>query len=238
MTTFGQMPKPDAEQYKGRRKLFLVPTFMLPSNMPEEGQKLLDRYWSEVRDHIHNLERSLGSVSHIFHEALFSDDDEGMKLLESVNPKGYQFIQVMCQSTARLAATDDKTVVEEGADWQRCLGMGLISEKVRSTALEGYQEAIRRRYEHITARLDEVLKEDEVGVLFIHEDHRVQFPSDIQVFFVAPPALEALKRWFDEQMRAVVESVQKEPGPDEPDKDKEDEEEQHGPSEDSDKHDE
>ena len=42
----------------------------------------------------------------------------------------------------------------------------------------------------------------EVGALFISEDHRIQFPSDIQVFYVAPPSLDALKRWFSDQMRS------------------------------------
>ena len=43
-------------------------------------------------------------------------------------------------------------------------------------------------------------------MLFISEGHGVQFPSDIQVFFVAPPALDAVKRWINDQMRAFSQS--------------------------------
>ena len=201
-----QFPKPEAEQYKGKRKLFLVPNFSFPRDAPDELNQLLDRYWSEVREHIDNLERSLSTVTHVYHETVFSEGDEGMKMLESLNPKGYSFIQAMCSSTARLEATEDRALLEASSDWQRCISVGLLSQKVLSTALEGYQQATSGRFEHIASRVDESLGEGEAGVIFVREDHRIQWPSDIQVFYVAPPALDALKRWIDDQIRTVPQS--------------------------------
>ena len=202
-TPLSQFPKPEAEQYKGQRKLFLVPNFSFPREAPDELNQLLDRYWLEVREHIGNLERSLSTVAHVYHETVFSEGDEGMKMLEAVNPNGYSFIQAMCSSTARLEATEDRALLEESSDWQRCITMGLLSQKVLSAALEGYQQATSGRFEHIGSRVDETLGEGEAGVIFVREDHRIQWPSDIQVFFVAPPALDALKRWIDDQIRTA-----------------------------------
>ncbi len=215
-TPLSQFPKPEAEQYKGRRKLFLVPNYVFPPEVPAEGQELLDRYWSEVRDHVNNLERSLGSVAHVYHESLFSDGDEGLDLLRGMNPRAAPFIQAICQSSAKLEATEDRDLVMESSDWQRSLSIGLTSQKVVNTAMEGYQEATRKRFEHIGACIDETLKEDETGALFISEDHRVQFPADVQVFYVAPPALDALKRWINDQMQAAARSVQQAAEPSEP----------------------
>ena len=65
-TPLSQMPKPTVEQFEGRKKLFLVPNHVLPPNAPEDGLELLSKYWSEVRDSIANLERSLGPVSRIY----------------------------------------------------------------------------------------------------------------------------------------------------------------------------
>ena len=203
-TRLSQMPKPDAGQYAGKRKLFLVPNFMVGPDAPEEVQQLLDGYWSEVRDHINNLERSLGTVTHVFHEMVFGDGEEGMGLLQMLNPKGCTFIQALCGSGASLAATEDRALVEENADWQRCISIGLASEKVRKLALDGYQESTRLRWEHIETRLDETLKEGESGALFVREDHRIQFPPDVQVFYVAPPSLDSLKRWINNQFRPPV----------------------------------
>lgn len=203
-TPLTQMPKPEAAQYAAQRKLFLVPIFLFPPDMPKDASHLLERYWSEVRDHIQNLERSLGSVTHVFHETIYSDDDEGMRMAEAMNPFGCSFIQALRSAGASLQATEDRAVVEEHSDWQRCLSIGLMSEKVTNLAVTGIQETTQRRFDHIGKRISETLQENEAGVLFISEGHRVQFPSDIQVFFVAPPALDALKRWISDQMRAAA----------------------------------
>jgi len=34
----------------------------------------------------------------------------------------------------------------------------------------------------------------------ISERHQVQFPSDIEVFYVSPPALDEYRRWFQNWM--------------------------------------
>ena len=208
MTTLSQFPKPEADQHRGKRKLFLVPTFAFPPTVPEEGHGLLESYWSDVSDHINSLERSLGTVAHVYHESLFSDGDEGMKLLEGMTPKAHSFIQAMCQSTAKLEATEDLALVQESSDWHRCISIGLASEKVRSLAIEGLQAATQKRFEHIASRIDETLKEDETGAIFVGEDHGIQFPNDVQVFYVAPPSLDALKRWIDEQVRSMTQAAQ------------------------------
>ena len=205
-TPLTQMPKPEASQFAAKRKLFLVPIFLFPPDISEEAAQLLERYWSEVRDHIQNLERTLGGVKYVFHETIYADGEEGMRMVEAMNPFGGTFIQAMCTAGASLEATEDRAVVEEHSDWQRCLSIGLMSEKVMNLAMSGIQETTRQRFEHIGQRISDTVKEDEAGALFISEGHTVQFPNDIQVFFVAPPALDALKRWINEQMRAFTQT--------------------------------
>ena len=48
-------------------------------------------------------------------------------------------------------------------------------------------------------KIDETLKENEIGIVLMRENHQVQFPSDIQVFYISPPALDEIKRWIREQ---------------------------------------
>ena len=197
-----QTGKPLADRYSGARKLFLVPNYAFPSGTPEDGLDVLQRYWSEVRDTVGNLERTLGQVTRVYHEMLFSEGDEGARLLASLNPQGHGFIQAMCSSGASLVSTEERELVEEHTDWQRVLSIGPVSEKVITAAIEGFQGTLRARYEKIAERIMETLQEGESGVLFIRDDHNVQFPSEIQVFYVAPPALDALKKWIAETVRA------------------------------------
>jgi hypothetical protein len=56
----------------------------------------------------------------------------------------------------------------------------------------------KKRNEHIARKIDETLKDNEIGILLMRENHQVQFPPDIQVFYVAPPALDEIKRWLRE----------------------------------------
>ena len=61
------------------------------------------------------------------------------------------------------------------------------------------EAANRRRNEHVVTRIGDTLQSGESGLLFMREEHQLQFPPDIQVFYVAPPALDELKRWLREQ---------------------------------------
>ena len=192
-----QIPRPEAGRFSDKKKLFLVPNYVFPPDVPQDGRELLSRYWSEVRDSISNLERSLGAVSHVYHELIYLDGDEGLAQIEMMNPSAGPFIRAMCQSTAQLQALEDAELVLEHTDWQRILTIGPASQKVTTAAIEGYQSTLDARYANIATKVSEDLSEGESAALFIREDHRVQFPSDVQVFFVAPRALDDLKRWLD-----------------------------------------
>ena len=203
-TPITQMPKPDAGQYSGERKLFLVPSFMMPPAMPEEGQALLDGYWSEVRDHVASLSRSLGRVSRVYHELVYEGGDAGMEMIEQVNPRGGSFIKSLCQAGASLEGLEDRALLEESMDWQRCISIGLMSERVMQLAMDGFREASEGRTRRMIERIDETLGENEAGVLCVSEGHSLQFPPSLKVFYVAPRSMDALKRWIEEQMRAPV----------------------------------
>lgn len=198
----GKIPKAEAEQYQGKRKLLLVPTFPLSRNAPQEGHELLASYWGEVREQVEPLGENLGGIAHVYHEGVYAGGDTGLKLVESVNPKGYALIHSICTNSAKLEAAEDRALVEEANDWQRCVAAGLVTEKVKKTAIDGFREATRRRHEHMGRSVGETLGDDESGLMVVREDHGIQFEPDIQVFFIAPRSLDAMKRWIGDQMRA------------------------------------
>ena len=207
MATLGQMPKPDAGQYRDKRKLVFVPILLMPGDLPDDARGLVERFWSEVRDNIASLERSLGSVACVFHEALHVGGDEGLEHIEPINAHGMAFIEALVRSNARLELTEDLELLQQSSDWQRCMSIGLMSDKVREAALNGFQEATSQRYEFIASRIDEALKPAELGIMFLRQDHRVQFPQDIQVFYVSPPALNDINRWIEDQMRQYAQQA-------------------------------
>jgi len=191
----GKIEKPEAEHFAGKRKLYLVPLIFSGEDAPPEYVEKFNLYWEQVSEQVANLEAKIGKVSHIYHESITLAGEDGLKVMEKLNPSCCQIAKDKCQSGAVLEATEDKELAEENLDWERCLLMGFISQKVAKMVSEFYVEALRKRYEHVARRIDETLKANGVGILFIREGHLVQFPKDIEVFSVAPPALDEVHRW-------------------------------------------
>ena len=198
-----QIPRPRASSYEGKKNLFLVPNYIAAPGLPQEAQELIEKYWSDVRDSIGNLERSLGTVSRVYHEMICAEGDEGLQHLDVLNPTACTLARAMCQSTADMRSLEDAELVAEHSDWQRILSMGPASQKVLQASIEGYQATLAGRYQSIADRIANDLAEDECAVLFIREDHHVQFPSDVQVFYVAPPSLDTLKRYLENYFKSV-----------------------------------
>ena len=194
MATLGSTGKAEAQQFDRKRKLFLVPLVTIPPQLEEQISELADTHWGQIREQLQNLEKSLGTIRHVFHELIHDEGEAGVQLLSQISPRSASLVKEITDSSGNLEQTEDQHLLFELSDWQRCLSMGLVSQKVSSLASESYQTAMNDRYVHIGAKIDEVLEEDGVAALFIAEDHRVQFPSDIQVFYVSPPTQNQLKQ--------------------------------------------
>ncbi|MCX6012940.1 MAG: hypothetical protein NTV30_05940 [Chloroflexi bacterium] len=191
----GQIEKRTVESIEGKKKLFLIPLIFSSETAPLEYTILFSRYWSEVEEQISNLKSKLGSVQRIYHESISQGGTEGLSLIEKLSPSTYAIIKGDCDSGATLEAVEDKDLSEETIDWERCLMMGFIGANASKKVTELYMEASRKRFDYITNKIKETLKENEAGILFIRENHSVQFPSDIEVFLVSPPTLDAIGRW-------------------------------------------
>ena len=109
----------------------------------------------------------------------------------------HRLAQTKCQTGAVLEEAEDAETLLESMDLQRCLMMPFASQKVAAQLQQWLGEATRRRNEHFIQRIDETLGEDEVGLLLVNERHQLQFPQDIEVFYVAPPALDEYRRWVE-----------------------------------------
>ncbi len=195
----GRIEKPEAGQFTGKRKLYLIPLIYTSDEAPKEYAEKFEHYWQQVDEQLTKLETKAGKASHIYHESVTLAGENGLKVIESLNPASHRIVQPKCQGDATLEATEDRELAEECMDWERCLIMGFISEKVARTVSESYIEVSKKRYQYIARRIDETLKEAEAGMLFIREGHMVQFPQDIEVFIVSPPAFDEIHRWQRER---------------------------------------
>ena len=192
----GRIERPAAEQYRGRRKLLLVPLVYSPAPDEPEGAAALQNYWEQMQTQVEALENALGGLQRIYHETITVGEEEGLEQLYAGDHRSHAFVSGKREHGAVLEATEDIEILLETLDLQRCLMIPMASMAVASRLQEWHTEANRRRYEHIAARIDETLPDDGAGLLLISERHQVQFPSDIEVFYVSPPALDEFRRWL------------------------------------------
>jgi hypothetical protein len=195
----GKINKPEAVSFKQGRRLLLVPLIYSYKDSPSEYTEKYELYWKQALGHIASLEAKIGTISRIYHESISLGGEEGLKIMEGLNPKSFQLVKQKHQDGATLEVIEDKELAEETIDWERCLFIGFLSDKVARKVAEFYIETSKKRYEHISKRIDETLQVNEIGVLFIREGHLVQFPEDIEVFSVSPPALDEIHSWLRNQ---------------------------------------
>jgi len=206
----GKIEKPEAEQFKGGKKLYLVPLIFSGEDTPPEYKERCHRYWQQVAEQLASLEEKIGKVNRVYHESISLSGEEGMKLAEKINQSCYQIAKSKCDNEATFEAFEDRELLEEIIDWERCLLLGFVTVKVASKVSEFYTETSKKRYEFMVSRITETLKDNEAGLLFITEGHRLQFPKDIEVFSISPPGLDEIHRWLRDEASKEKETREEE----------------------------
>jgi len=188
--------KPIAESFRKDRKLFSVPLIFSGQESPSDFLALFDTYWDQVQDHLANLESRLGHVRHLYHESLLDGGENSMQVLETLSPKSHVIVGEKCKKGAILELVEDPELAAQSDDWERCLLLGFASQKVAQEIYGLFIDATKNRHNHMVERIDATLEDGESGILFVRERNWLQFPNDIQIFSVAPPALDGIHRWF------------------------------------------
>jgi hypothetical protein len=206
----GKIERLEAERFKQGKKLYLVPLVYSTEEAPDEYKEKCSRYWQQVAEQLTNLASKIGRVNRVYHESIFQSGEDGMKAMKRLNPSSYQIAKTQCDNGAIFETVEAEELFEEVMDWQRCLMLGFMSDKVASKVSEFYVEAAKKRNEFIANKISATLKDDEAGLLFIREEHSVKFPSYIEVFSIFPPALDEIHRWYRDQARLRTEKMAEE----------------------------
>lgn len=194
----GKIEKPPVESFKKGRKLYFIPLVYGGKDLPEDYLQKFNKYWEQVEKQVAELALKLGEVNRVYHELVAASGEEGLKTVADLSEKSRKIVGDCLEKQAQLEPVEDNDILTEFMDWSRCLIIGLQNPRVMSRVYESYLEAGKKRNEYIARKIDETLKENEIGLLLMRENHQVQFPADIQVFYIAPPALDEIKRWLRE----------------------------------------
>jgi hypothetical protein len=200
----GKIEKLDIEQF-GLRKIYVVPLLYSGTDAPPEYKEKLEKYWREVNEQIANQEVKVGKIKRLYHESMSVGGLEGLKIIAEINPLSHLIAKDKFESGAVFEATELAELADECMDWERCLLMGLFTQKAIKTIAELYEQCSMKRFEYIAQRIDVTLQIGEAAILFIREGHMIKFARDIEVFNVAPPGLDDIHRWLRDRQKQAAE---------------------------------
>lgn len=200
MVELGQIDRPEAEIFVGKRKLYCVANIYSIEDAPDDYKELFNKYWDEVVQQIEKIEIA-GKIKKIFCEIIYNQGDEALNILAKLNERIVQIIKKKVEEGGTLFPLENKEILGPYTDWGNCLRV-VYTKEVFTKVLEFYTEFSDKRLQQILSIIDSNLSEAEAGLLLMKDEDRakLQFPSDIEVFLITPPSYDDIIRWFREKL--------------------------------------
>ena len=200
MVELGQIDRPEAETFVGKRKLYCVANIYSIEDAPDDYKELFNKYWDEVVQQIEKVETA-GKIKKIFCEIIYNQGDEALNIVAKLNERIVQIIKKKVEEGGTLFPLEDKEILGPYTDWGNCLRV-VYTKEVFMKVLEFYTEFSDKRLQQILSIIDSNLSDAEAGLVLMKDEDRakLQFPSDIEVFLITPPSYDDIIRWFREKL--------------------------------------
>jgi len=200
MVELGQIQRPSAEEFSGKRKLYCVANIYPVKEAENDYHELVKKYWDEVAQQIEKIEAA-GKVQKVFCEIIYQQGDEALKVLSTFNERIHQIVKKKMDEGSTFIPLESKEILGPYTDWSNCLRV-VFTKEVFSKILEFYKEFSEKRLQHFMSVIDGNLADAEAGLLFMKDEDRskLQFPKDIEVFLITPPSYDDIIRWFREKL--------------------------------------
>jgi len=200
MVELGQINKPDAESFAGKKKLYCVASIFSVEDAPDDYKGLVNKYWDEIIGQIEKIEAA-GKIRKIFCEIILEGGEESLAILAKINDRIPALIKKKQGEGVELVPLESPELLGPYTDWSNCLRV-VYTKEVFTKVLEFYNEFAEKRLRYILKVIEDNLAEAEAGLLILKDEDRVklQFPKDIEVFLITPPSYDDIIRWFREKM--------------------------------------
>ncbi len=217
----GKIEKPDAKDFKEKRKLYVVPTLPfeeLAMQFNLDNAKI-ERFWGEVREKIEHFATTYGNVDVLFIEGMNEDEKAGLEFFEKFGKESNHY--------GLMKSLMDKGTRLKGIEKEEHLKMSklLFEEYSRSflpeikklhedffgknTDFDGWREYMVKKIQETQDEMSslaskiigETLGEAGSGILIITDGRLIGFPQGVDVFQIRPPAFDEIARKMREGMK-------------------------------------
>lgn len=153
-----------------------------------ENQKKIEKFWNDVEAEINTLKLNYSRVR-IYQDGLPRAGDFVLKIVKEAASKGsrnYQIVEKLIEKGATVEETENPKLLLKEYSYLQML-LKATTQKEKSEIKHQYQqvkdEILDERDTFIAKTINETLKDDETGILFIGAEHNVasKLAEDIEV---------------------------------------------------------
>ena len=163
------------------KTLFLVPRMYtetefknLSASLPDDFKQKTEEFWVYVNE---RLTMFSGKINKIYRDSVCKAGEEALSQLHLMDGENYKIVKVLVENGANFIATEDPLLVGESESWAKMLK----SQQSNTVVYELFQQNLEDRIRYISKRIDETLEDNEIGVLFIEPDLRVELDKDTKI---------------------------------------------------------
>lgn len=212
MAELGKIEKPEASNFSGKRKLYVVPTlpFEELASQYDLGMKV-ERFWGEVKEKINYFISTYGNINTLYIEGINDDQKAGQEYLEKSEKENnyYKLLKNLIDGGTVLRGIEksgrmeklkllfeeySKSFLPEIKEFH----MGYYGKDIK---FDGWQEYLVKNIQEIqdemgksATRILGELPPDSSGVLIITDGRPIEFPEGIDIFQIRPPAFDEIER--------------------------------------------
>lgn len=146
----------------------------LATSVPNDFQQETREFWSYVNERLLKLS---GKINKIYRDGICKDNGEALSQLCSMDNENYLAVKGLVEKGARFVATEDPILVGESESWATILKNQQSNIVIR----ELFQENLEERIRYIANRIEQTLKDNEIGVLFLEPNLRAELSKDIKI---------------------------------------------------------
>jgi hypothetical protein len=166
------------------RMLFLVPRMyteqefksLVPVLPDDFGPRALE-FWNYVED---KLQAFVGKIQRIYRDEICQGGEEALARLFSMHHENFQIVRKLVENGAVFEATEDSMLVAESTSWAEAMNRNPLD----MVSLEMYQDTVRERDNYFSKRIDETLRDEETGLLFLKPGRTISLNGGVKIIKV------------------------------------------------------
>jgi hypothetical protein len=147
------------------------------SVIPEDFRPRTLEFWNYVED---KLRAFVGKVQRVYRDEICQGGEEAIAYLSALQSENLVIIKKLVDNSAVFEATEDPMLVAESASWAETVK----NNPLDTISLEMYQETMRERDNYVSRRIDETLRAEETGVLFIKPGRTIDLDGRVKIIKV------------------------------------------------------